>query len=223
MSLTRRCTIGTPARQLLPALPSVAAPGATLPPPSLEVRCTNAASACMRRSGLRPYCLSVRLAALRSPRSRLQVQGSPSVASTFSGTKVPWTFVLIRFTLPGSLRAQLRLPLSSARPKGRTAIAVCLWLVLLPLQASRANRTGEGKPEGAQKGSARSTSGQGCPVGEPSETSGERGYRLGLSAQRQGERFFGDFLVATRKSPAYGAGAPVKMIVAVGDSRLYRT
>ncbi len=30
-----------------------------------------------------------------------------------------------------------------------------------------------------------------CPVGEPSETSVERGYRLGLPAQRHGERFFG--------------------------------
>ncbi len=29
------------------------------------------------------------------------------------------------------------------------------------------------------------------PVGEPSETSVERGYRLGLPAPRQGERFFG--------------------------------
>ncbi|MFQ5546193.1 MAG: hypothetical protein ACE5FE_09460, partial [Acidiferrobacterales bacterium] len=38
-----------------------------------------------------------------------------------------------------------------------------------------------------------------CPVGEPSETSVERGHRRGLPAPRQGERFFGYFLVATRK------------------------
>ncbi len=37
------------------------------------------------------------------------------------------------------------------------------------------------------------------PVGEPSETSGERGHRLRLPAPRQGGRFFGYFLVATRK------------------------
>ncbi len=41
------------------------------------------------------------LAALRFPCSRLQVQGSPSVASPFSGTKVHRAFVLIRFTPPG--------------------------------------------------------------------------------------------------------------------------
>ncbi len=45
------------------------------------------------------------LAALRSPCSRLQVRGSPSVASPFSGTKVHWTFVLIRFTRAPPLRA----------------------------------------------------------------------------------------------------------------------
>ena len=50
-----------------------------------------------------------RLAALRFPCSRLQVQGSPSVASPFSGTKVHWTFVLIRFTPLAPLRAELRL------------------------------------------------------------------------------------------------------------------
>ncbi len=50
--------------------------------------------------------LDARRAALRYPCSCLQARGSPSVASPFSGTKVPRTFVLIRFTLPAPLRAR---------------------------------------------------------------------------------------------------------------------
>ncbi len=42
-----------------------------------------------------------------------------------------------------------------------------------------------------------------CPVGEPSETSVERGHRLKSPAPRQGERFFGYFLIATRKYLAH--------------------
>ncbi len=42
-----------------------------------------------------------------------------------------------------------------------------------------------------------------CPVGEPSETSVKRGHRLKSPAPRQGERFFGYFLVATRKYLAH--------------------
>ncbi|MDX1513168.1 MAG: hypothetical protein R3174_05430, partial [Gammaproteobacteria bacterium] len=36
------------------------------------------------------------LAALRCPCSRLQVRGSPSVASPFAGMKVHWTFTFTR-------------------------------------------------------------------------------------------------------------------------------
>jgi hypothetical protein len=55
--------------------------------------CTNAASAGMRRSGLRPYCCSnwhlLRFAILR----RSQARGSPSVVNPFGGTTVHWTLV----------------------------------------------------------------------------------------------------------------------------------
>ena len=62
----------------------------------MEVRSTGAAFA----------PLGGRLAALRFPCSRLQVQGSPSVASPFSGAKVHWTFAFIRFTPPGPFKGE---------------------------------------------------------------------------------------------------------------------
>ncbi len=78
---------------------SAKVPKAICPAVAIQGR-MNAASGWIHKSGLRPYCRSVRLAALRFPCSRWQVRGSPSVASPFSGTKVHWTFVLIRFTPP---------------------------------------------------------------------------------------------------------------------------
>ena len=80
--------------------------------PTVDVQgCTNAASGRIHRSGLRLYCFSRRLAALRFPCSRLQVQGLPSVASPFSGTKVHRTFVfypLYTYPAPSRGRAMYR-------------------------------------------------------------------------------------------------------------------
>ncbi len=63
----------------------------------LTIRCISSVhGGQIHRSGLRPYCLSVRLAALRFPCSRLQVQGLPSCAtlSCFAwktGADPPWS------------------------------------------------------------------------------------------------------------------------------------
>ncbi len=64
-------------------------------------------------------------------------------------------------------------------------------------------------PKGRKQDAARSTSGQGCPVGGPSETSVERGHRLGLPAQRQGSVSLVTFLSRQESNPPYGAGAPL--------------
>ncbi len=76
------------------------------------------------RSGLRPYCRSVPLAALRFPCSRWQVRGSPSVASPFSGAKVHWTFAFIRFT-------------PTRTPLGPTSPALALGSTVGDLQGRR--------------------------------------------------------------------------------------